>query len=321
MTTNRRSFLDLSPSRICLGTGDLGSTVDKDSAFTLLDAFLDLGGNFLDTAKVYADWLPGERSISEKTIGTWMHQRNNRARVILGTKGAHPDLNTMHISRLSRAEIESDLHASLRNFQTDVIDMYWLHRDEPARPVEDILTTLNEAVKAGKIRYFGCSNWKIDRIRQANEYAEQHGLLGFAADQPMWNMAVVDKTALADPSLVIMNKALWDYHRTTNLPVIPFSASANGLFQKLARMDKPDLDLIPQKHYRSPANLKRLERARRLADRRGLTITQVVLGYLLSQPFPTIPIVSTKKLDHLQEILASSNVRLESTEIEWIEAE
>ena len=156
---------DLHPSPICLGTADLGSAVNRSDSFALLDAYLDLGGNFLDTAKVYADWLPGERSTSEKLLGEWMRLRRNRQRIVLATKGAHPDLATMHLPRLSRAEIEADLHASLRHLQTDIIDLYWLHRDDPARPVEDILATLQDAVRAGKIRYFGCSNWRVERIR------------------------------------------------------------------------------------------------------------------------------------------------------------
>ena len=314
-------FFSLKPSSICLGTGDLGSTVDITASFTLLDAFLDLGGNFLDTAKVYADWLPGERSTSEKAIGEWLHLRHNRTRIVLGTKGAHPDLNAMHVPRLSRADIKADLHASLRHLQTDIIDLYWLHRDDPTRPVEDILATLNDAVQAGKIRFFGCSNWRVERLRLANDYAAAHGLQGFAADQPMWNMAVVDAASIGDPTIVIMNKALWSYHRTTRLPAIPYSATANGLFQKLERGGSASLDAIPQRHYRSSANLARYERARQVASRRDLSLTQVVLSYLLSQPFPTIPIVGPKRVDQLRDCLTAVGVRLDEAEITFIQSE
>jgi aryl-alcohol dehydrogenase-like predicted oxidoreductase len=321
MKKTSSTFIDLHPYPICLGTGDLGSAVDKTSSFALLDAYLDLGGNFLDTAKVYADWLPGERSTSEKCIGEWMHQRGNRLRIVLGTKGAHPDLNSMQVPRLSRAAIESDLHSSLRHLQTDVIDLYWLHRDDPTRPVEDILATLNDAVQAGKIRHFGCSNWRVERIRRANDYAASHGLQGFAADQPMWNMAVVDAVAIGDPTLVIMDNELWSYHRTTQLPAIPFSATANGIFQKIERSGAPSLEAIPQRHYRSPANLARYERARQIASRRRLTLTQVVLGYLLSQPFPVWPIVGPKRVDQLGDCLTAVGVRLEQVEIAFIQSE
>lgn len=314
------SFFDLHPSPICLGTGDLGSTVEITASFALLDAYLDMGGNFLDTAKVYADWLPGVRSISEKTLGEWMRQRHNRSRIVLGTKGAHPDLRTMQVPRLSRQDIEADIHASLRHLQTHVIDLYWLHRDDPSRPVEDILFTLEDAVRSGKIRYYGCSNWGVERIRQATEYAKNEGLLGFAANQPMWNMAVVDSAAIGDPTLVVMDDELWRYHLATQLPAIPYSATANGLFQKLERNRPANLDDIPQKHYRSPDNLARYDRAQRVADRRGLTLTQVVLGYLLSQPFPVLPIVGPKRIDQLSDCLTAVDVRLDTADISFIQS-
>ena len=94
--------IPLSPSPICLGAGDLGAAISREDSLTLLDAFVDHGGNFLDTAKVYSDWIPGESSRSEKIIGGWMKQRGKRAQIVLATKGAHPDLATMHIPRLSR---------------------------------------------------------------------------------------------------------------------------------------------------------------------------------------------------------------------------
>ncbi len=149
----------LAPSVLCFGTTMIGSTVDKAGSFQLLDAFVEAGGTFVDTAKVYADWLPGERSISEKTIGEWLRRSGKRSQVVLATKGAHPDLSAMQTGRLSRAEIIADLDASLRHLQTDVIDLYWLHRDDAEQPVADILATLESQVRAGKIRYYGCSNW------------------------------------------------------------------------------------------------------------------------------------------------------------------
>jgi aryl-alcohol dehydrogenase-like predicted oxidoreductase len=314
----KTNFLDLHPSPICLGTADLGSAVDRTSSFALLDAYIDLGGNFLDTAKIYADWLPGERSISEKLLGEWINLRRNRHRIVLATKGAHPDLVSMHLPRLSRAEIEADLHASLDHLQTDIIDLYWLHRDDPARPVEDIIITMNDAVKAGKIRYFGCSNWHVERIRLANEYATAHGLGGFAADQPMWNMAVIDAQAIGDPTIVVMDNELWKYHQKAQLPAIPYSATANGLFQKLEKDAYNTFNPLHQQVYHNPANEIRFERASQLSARRKLSMTQIVLGYLLSQPFPTHPIIGPKTLTQLRDCLSAVDVHLEEADISYI---
>lgn len=141
---------NLNTSVICLGTASLGSLIEENASFSLLDEFVDLGGNFIDTAHVYANWLPIEKSISEKTVGKWLKQRHIRDKIILGTKGAHPNLSTMHIPRLSREEIVKDLYESLQYLQTDYIDLYWLQRDGVNRLVEDILETLNEQVRSGK---------------------------------------------------------------------------------------------------------------------------------------------------------------------------
>ena len=94
---------NLQPSSICLGSVSLGSTLDQEQSFALLDAYLEQGGSFIDTASVYSNWLPIERNSSEKTIGRWLHARGVRDRVVLGTKGAHPELSSMHIPRMSRA--------------------------------------------------------------------------------------------------------------------------------------------------------------------------------------------------------------------------
>ncbi len=305
---------------LCLGTGNFGAALDQNAAFALLDAYLDQGGNFLDSAQVYCDWIAdNERSSSEKIIGRWLKMRGNRDRLVLATKGGHPALRTMHIPRLSRAEIEADLHASLRNLQTDVIDLYWLHRDDPARPVAEILETLNGAVQAGKIRSFGCSNWRAARLQAANQYAATHGLQGFVASQVLWNLAVVDWAAMGDPTVAAMDAELWDYHAQTGLAAIPFSATANGLFNKLEQGAFADLSLLHQQMYAAPENLRRFERAHWLAQERELSITQVVLGYLLAQPFPTYPIIGPKNVAQLVDSLGAASVRLTAEELEFLE--
>ena len=198
----------LTPSALCMGSNMMGSVTDKQTSFRLLDAFVAAGGTFLDTAKVYADWLPGERSVSEKTIGEWLRHSGKRSQVVVATKGAHPELATMHIGRLSPAEIVADLDASLRHLQTDVIDLYWLHRDDVKRPVAEILETMESQVRAGKIRYYGCSNWRAGRIGEAQAYARSQGWTGFVADQMMWSLAAVDYAALPDKTMVAMDADL-----------------------------------------------------------------------------------------------------------------
>jgi aryl-alcohol dehydrogenase-like predicted oxidoreductase len=310
---------ELRVSAICLGTGSLGSTVGAADAFALLDAFAGHGGNFLDTAKVYADWLPGERSVSEKTIGRWLCRRSAGESIIVGTKGAHPELSTMHIPRLSPREIVTDLESSLRNLRTEAIDLYWLHRDDPARPVGEILETLHDQVMAGKVRHYGCSNWSAPRIRAAQTYATQHRLQGFVADQMQWSLAHTDAAALADPTMVAMDDELYAYHHQTGLPAVPYSSQAGGYFQKLDAGEHDRLSRGARRLYGHVRNQERLWRLRHLSQGTGRTITQLVLGYLLSQPFPTIPVVGCKTQEHLLDSLSAAQVRLSAQQRAYLE--
>ncbi len=310
---------DLRPATLCLGTADIGSAIDRDTSFRMLDTYREQGGNFIDSALVYANWLPGERSVSEKLIGAWLRERGCRDEMVLATKGAHPELSSMQVSRLSRDDITHDVESSLTHLQTDRIDLYWLHRDDPRRPVEDIIDSLHSLVRAGKIRYVGCSNWRVERIKAAREYAATKGWIGFVADQPLWNMAVVDASTIGDPTIVVMDEQLFRYHQETNMAAVPFSGQANGLFQYLQRGAFEKMRPGHQRMYASPENPRRYERAAQLGRETGLSITQIVLAYLQSQPFPTFPIVGPRSMEQLADTLQASEARLTPEQIRFLE--
>ena len=310
---------DLKPSVICLGTAHAGSTLGRRSSYELLDTYLERGGNFLDTAKVYSDWLPGEKSSSEKTLGRWLKLRRTRGKVILSTKGGHPQLSKMNVSRLSREQVTYDLNRSLKNLQTDVIDLYWLHRDDPSRPVADIIDTMDRLRSSGKIRHFGCSNWRTARIRAAQACALRQGIQGFVANQLMWSLAAVTARDLADKTMIAMDGPLRRYHLETGLTAIPYSSQANGLFQKMAQTPVEQLSLKLKRMADKPANKKRFQRVRQVVTRTGLSVTQVVLGYLLSQPFVTIPIVGPRTIAQLQDSLSTADVRLTKRQVGYLD--
>lgn len=310
---------DFTVSGICLGTADIGSKIDRNTSFRMLDLFLELGGTFIDTASVYANWLPGPENISEKTIGDWLSRSGKRDRIILATKGAHPDLRTMLVPRMSRTEIVHDLDNSLKNLRTEVIDLYWLHRDAATVPVAEILETLNDQVRAGKIRYFGCSNWKAQRIREAQDYAAAQGLQGFSGDQMMWSLAVIDRRAIADATVEVMDDALYRLHAQSGLAAIPYSAQANGLFHKMAAGVANQMRPNHQAMYASPQNLARFRRARTLAEELSASISAIVLAYLQSQPFVTVPIVGCQSPEQLADSAAAADVRLTSEQLAFLE--
>lgn len=310
---------DLTPSVLCLGTGNFGATIAQADAFTLLDTFVEHGGNFLDTAEVYANWLPDlPRSISERTLGAWMAARGNRSHILIGTKGGHPDLATMHISRLSPAEIQHDLDGSLERLQTDYIDLYWLHRDDPTRPVGELLETLDAQVKAGKIRAFGCSNWSTERMREAQAYAAQQGIHGFVANQPQWSLAHPNPAAFGMPGLAGMDREMFAFHQESGWAVIPYTSQARGIFSKLAQGGVAGLREGERKSYLNEVNLQRLARVQEVAAQHNATVAQVVLAYLLCQPVPTIPVIGCRTPAQLVESLGAVEVALSDHEVEYL---
>lgn len=302
----------LNASQVCLGTGNFGTEVPEADAFMLMDAFAEAGGNFFDTARIYASWLPNGANASERTLGAWLRQRGNRDQMIVATKGAHPDLKSMHIPRMSRAEIEHDVHASLKYLQTDVIDVYWLHRDDVQRPVSDILESLNAQVGAGHLRYFGCSNWSVPRIQEATRYAQENGLDGFIANQPMWSMATPNHEAIGDKTLAIMDNATLGFHRESGMPVIPYTSQGRGFFSKLAQNRLKESDT---RQYDNPTNRARFAQAQTLAQQHGVTISTIALSYLMSQPFPVVPIIGAKNSEQLHDSLQHVDFRLSPEEL------
>lgn len=310
---------DLAPSVLCLGGAPLGSDLDERQSFALLDAFVAHGGTFLDTAKVYADWLPGERSVSEKTIGRWLRRRKQRDRLVIATKGAHPELATMHKPRMTRKEIVADLDQSLRNLQSDVIDLYWLHRDDPQTPVAAILDTLEEQVRAGKIRAYGCSNWRADRIAAAQDYARAQSRPGFVADQMLWSLASVAQAVLPDPTMTAMDAALFDLHITCGMPAIPYASQANGYFQRAAAGTLDGMNASSRRLYDTVENRRRSQAVQSLAAEGGRSISAIVLGYLLGQPFPVLPIAGCRTVAQVEDSCRAVEQPLSAAEIAFIE--
>jgi aryl-alcohol dehydrogenase-like predicted oxidoreductase len=307
----------LNVSEICLGSVNFGMPTHQAESFALMDAFVAAGGNFIDSARVYCDWLPGGANISETTVGNWVKARGNRANIVLATKGAHPRLETMHIPRMSPADIREDVEASLKYLQTDVIDVYWLHRDDVSRPAGEILETLNEHIKAGELRYIGCSNWTVARILEANDYAAAHGIPGLIGNQPLWSLAEINRDAVGDQTLVIMGDEELEFHRATKMPVIPYTSQGKGFFKKLA---ENRVSANEAKQYDSPLNRTRYDRIRELSQRHNVSISAIVLSYLTSQPFPVVPIIGTKDMAQLTDSIEFAELRLSPDEVDYLSA-
>lgn len=316
MTTIQIPNTTLQVSPICLGTGEIGTSIANEEAFQLLDSYIEHGGKFLDTAHNYGDWVKdAPRSASEKTIGDWMQARGNRDEIILATKGAHWHLDAPEVPRLSRQDIEDDLNGSLEALRTDHIDLYWLHRDDTARPVEDILETLNAQVQAGKIRYFGASNWKTERLRAAENHVQKAGTHGFVADQVLWNAAVLAGLPYGDSTTGWMEEGRFAYHQETGMATLAYQSQAYGLFQRMQAGTLDQMNPGFRGFYEMEGTGRRYEVMAQIMAETGLTITQVLLGYLLSQPFVTIPIVGCRSRTQLADSMTASETRLTPAQV------
>ena len=293
----KQSFGTFQVSVIGLGSGEFGGKCPESQAREFMDAYIGLGGNFIDTARVYGDFITPRNGESEKVIGRWMSDHHCRDQIFLSTKGGHPPLSCMHQSRLSREEIRGDLAGSLHDLQTDHVEIFWLHRDEENRPVGDIMETLQSLIEDGNTKMVGVSNWRPERIQAANQYAEEHGLTPITANQPQFSLARQEQCA--DPTLVTMDKAAWLMHRNTGMVCCCFSSQARGFFTKLDELGQDNLPQKLKSEYWSEENLRIYERLRTVRKETGLSVGAIALAYLTHQPFPTFALAGASRLEHV----------------------
>ncbi|MCB2109524.1 aldo/keto reductase [Albidovulum sp.] len=302
----------LSVSRLCLGGNRLGGELDRDRSFALLDAFVALGGNFVDTAHVYADWLPEvERSCSEKTIGRWRAARGLADEVLVATKIGHPVLGQPGKTRLDRASLRQDVEEARENLGLGCLPIVYLHRDDPASDPSAILGALEEMRAEGSILHYGASNWSAARLRLADEAAQAMGWEGFRANQVEWSLAARNPgTAAAD--LCVMDAAMIGWHRETGIAAIPYSAQAQGYFDKLAA---GQLTGPAARHYDSAGNRARGARLSALAARHGVDPTQAMLALFRRAGFPVVPVVGCRTAAQVAASVRGVDLALAAEEV------
>lgn len=312
---------DLEVSVVCMGTGEIGSSVSKEESFKLLDAMYERGGTFIDTAKDYGNWVPGiERSVSEKTVGEWMETRKMQGKVVVATKGCMPDEETKETDCCSPQTIRRHVEWSLQTLRTDCIDLWYVHRDDPNEPVEGILETLNDLQEKGKIRYFAASNMSLSRIRQAQEAAERKGLNTFCAVQGLWNAALLKKFPYGDPQSAYMNSERFDYHRHKKLPWLCYQSTAFGLFHRFEKGTVEQMNEGFRSFYHEKESYERYGRMKQIAAKYGAPLSEMILSYLYSNPdFTTIPIVGSHKILQVIDNFSCGNLILKPEELTYIE--
>jgi aryl-alcohol dehydrogenase-like predicted oxidoreductase len=311
--------VDKPVSRLVLGTM-IVSDQDQERSFALLDAAFEMGGNTLDTAHGYGG------GHSERGIGQWMAARGNREQVVVVTKGCHHNADR---KRVTPFDMAADLYDSLARLQTDYVDVYLLHRDDPSLPVGPIVEALNEHWRAGRIRVFGGSNWTHERIQEANDYAAAHGLQPFGASSPNFGLAeqVFDPwgpgcVTLSGPQNV--EPRAW-YH-ANQMPVFAYSSLARGFFSGRITPDnyeqtKSMLDRACLTAYCHDVNFERLRRAIVLAEEKNVTVPQIALAFILHSPLNVFPLVGAANRDEYAQNVAALDLSLTVNERAWLNLE
>jgi aryl-alcohol dehydrogenase-like predicted oxidoreductase len=300
-------YLQLEPlepqlSRLALGT--LGfSPATRDRDYAVLDAWVEAGGTVIDTAHVYED---GD---AERLLGQWLRDRPGvRERLVIVTKGAHPDGDR---ARVTGADIASDLRDSIERLGGPV-DLYLLHRDDPAVDVGELIDALDAHRRAGELRAFGVSNWTLPRIEAANAYATGRGIPGICCNSPHLSLAVQIEPPWPD-CLSATDAESRRWHARTGMPLLAWSAQAGGFFAGSTGESS--------RVYQHSANRERRARAAWLGRRTGHTPNAVALAWVLAQPFPVVAVIGPHSVAHLGSSLEALDVVLSDEELRWLNLE
>jgi len=297
-----RSGLQVSP--LCFGGNVFGWTVDEATSFSLLDAWVDAGMNFIDTADVYSRWVPGHTGgESETIIGKWLQRSGQRDRVVLATK-VGKDMGDGKVG-LAPAYIRSAVEASLTRLQTDVIDLYQSHDDDASVPLADTLGAYADLIRAGKVRAIGASNFTAPRLAEALAVSTAHGLPRYECLQPLY-------TLVERPAFEAELEAVCVQH---GLGVINFFALARGFLSGKYRSEA-DLAKSPRgqgvKPYLNPHGLRVLGALDAVAQRLNATPAQVALAWQIARPSVTAPIASATSLAQLTDLVAAASLTLDA---------
>ena len=294
-------------SEICFGTATFGWHTDEAEAHRMLDEFVSTGSNFVDTADYYSAWAEGSYAgRSEEVIGEWFARTGRRHEVVLATKVCSPVGDLPNDRGLSRRHIMDAAEASLRRLKTDFIDLYQTHSMDNATPIEESLRALDDLVHQGKVRYLGCSNYTAWRLCQALWASDKHGLARFECVQPYYNL--IDR---AD-----FERELAELIQVEGLAVIPYSPQAMGfLTGKHRGLSEAPADtrgtIDPRmKTYFTDRNFQLLDEMEQIGRRHDKSLAQVSLGWLLTDPLMTSPIVGARNWEQLKESVDATGFRL-----------
>ena len=283
---------DLQVHPLCLGGNVFGFSADVKNSEDVLSYYFDNGGNFVNTADMYSQWAPGHvGGESETIIGNWMKKRGNRSQMVIATKVSKLDTRP----GLKAANIAAACDDSLRRLQTDYIDLYYAHQDDPDTPIEETLGAFDSLIKAGKVRYIAASNFTPARLQESLDIAKKLNLASYVACQDQYNLMDRDyETTLRDT----VDK--------NGLSEIPFYGLARGF---LSGKYRPGVTVESVRatgvanSYANERGWKMLEKLDQIAQERSTSVATVALAWLRAQPTVSTPIASATKLEQIKELM------------------
>jgi aryl-alcohol dehydrogenase-like predicted oxidoreductase len=298
---------ELSVHPLCLGGNVFGWSADESESFEVLDAYVEAGGNFIDTADVYSEWKPGNSGgESERIIGKWMKARGNRSQMVIATKVAK--LSTR--PGLSAANIRAAAEDSLSRLQTDYIDLYYAHEDDTKIPLTQTLEAFNALVVDGKVRYIAASNYSAARLREAIHISQTYNWASYVALQNHYNL-LERKEFESDvaPALSSMG-----------ISALPYFGLARGFlsgkYSAGAKIDSVRADGVSE--YQNERGYAAVARLEELAKAHNAPVSAIALAWLRAQSVVSTPIASARTVDQLKEIVQVVN--LTSDEVESLSA-
>jgi aryl-alcohol dehydrogenase-like predicted oxidoreductase len=297
-----RSDLDVFP--LCLGGNVFGWTADEPASFAVLDAYAAAGGNFVDTADAYSAWAPGHAGgESESILGRWMAERGNRDRMVIATKVGSWE----QAKGLGADAIRRGAEGSLQRLQTDRIDLYYAHRDDPGTPVEETLAAFDALVREGKVRHIAASNFSAPRLAEALAVSDREGLARYVALQPEYNLLERDG----------YEGELADLVAREGLSCVPYYGLASGF---LTGKYRPGGDVDSPRaggagRYLDERGLRVLDALDAVAEAHAVPVAAVALAWLAAQPTVAAPIASARTVEQLADLLAMAELTLGAEEL------
>ena len=294
---------------LVLGSNVFGWNVDEKRSFELLDAFVDAGGNLIDTADVYSAWVPGNcGGEAETIIGSWLRTSGKRDQVLIATKVG----KWSRQQGLAPINLQKALEGSLRRLQTDHVDLYQAHEDDSSVLLADTLGGFARLIEQGKVRVIGASNYSATRFADALAVSKRLGLPRYETLQPKYNLA----------SRAGYERALEPLAQRENIGVICYSALASGFlsgkYRSAADLVKSAARVNSVKAYLGARGQHLLAALDRVAEAHQASVAQVALAWLIARPGLAAPIVSATSVEQLQELLGSVHLQLQPEELVYL---